>query len=82
MIKWIIKNNYIGSLFPFVKEDKIYKYSNWNQMKFHINYSDSWSTWFRLLSIATLERLLPNLKKHDIDFKFRSLPSIGWMQSE
>ena len=82
MIKWIIKNNYVGSLFPFVKEDKIYKYSNWNQMKFHINYSDSWSTWFRLLSIATLERLLPNLKKHDIDFKFRSLPSIGWLESE
>ena len=82
MIKWIIKNNYIGPLFPFVKEDKIYKYSNWNQMKFNIKQSDSWSTWFRLLSIATIERLLPNLKKHDIDFKFRSLPSIGWMQRE
>lgn len=82
MIKWIIKNNYIGSLIPFFKEKKIYKYSNWNLMKYHINLSDSWSTWFRLLSIATIERLLPDLKKHDIDYKFRRLPSIGWMQSE
>ena len=82
MIKWIIKNNYIGSLIPFFKEKKIYNYSNWNLMKYHINLSDSWSTWFRLLSIATIERLLPDLKKHDIDYKFRRLPSIGWMQSE
>ena len=82
MIKWIIKNNYIGSLIPFFKEKKIYEYSNWNLMKYHINLSDSWSTWFRLLSIATIERLLPDLKKHDIDYKFRRLPSIGWMQSE
>ena len=82
MIKWIIKNNYIGSLIPFFKEKKIYEYSNWNLMKYHINLSDSWSTWFRLLSIATIERLLPHLKKHDIVYKFRRLPSIGWMQSE
>ena len=82
MIKWIIKNNYIGSLIPFFKEKKIYEYSNWNLMKYHINLSDSWSTWFRLLSIATIERLLPDLKKHDIDYKFRRIPSIGWMQSE
>ena len=82
MIKWIIKNKYIGSLIPFFKEKKIYEYSNWNLMKYHINLSDSWSTWFRLLSIATIERLLPDLKKHDIDYKFRRLPSIGWMQSE
>lgn len=82
MIKWIIKNNYIGSLIPFFKEKKIYEYSNWNLMKYRINLSDSWSTWFRLLSIATIERLLPELKKHDIDYKFRRLPSIGWMQSE
>ena len=82
MIKWIIKNNYIGSLIPFFKEKKIYEYSNWNLMKYRINLSDSWSTWFRLLSIATIERLLPDLKKHDIDYKFRRLPSIGWMQSE
>ena len=82
MIKWIIKNNYIGSLIPFFKEKKIYEYSNWDLMKYNINLSDSWSTWFRLLSIATIERLLPHLKKHDIDYKFRRLPSIGWMQSE
>ena len=82
MIKWIIKNNYIGSLIPYFKEKKIYEYSNWNLMKYNINLSDSWSTWFRLLSIATIERLLPHLKKHDIDYKFRRLPSIGWMQSE
>ena len=82
MIKWIIKNNYIGSLIPYFKEKKIYEYSNWNLMKYNINLSDSWSTWFRLLSIATIERLLPDLKKHDIDYKFRRLPSIGWMQSE
>ncbi len=33
-------------------------------------------------SIAAIERLLPDLKKHDIDYKLRRLPSIGWMQSE
>ena len=82
MIKWIVKNNYIGSVIPFVKEKKIYRYSNWNRMKYDINHSDSWSTWFRLLSIATIEKLMPELKKHDINFNFRRLPSIGWMQSE
>ena len=82
MIKWIVKNNYIGSVIPFIRERKIYRYSNWNKMKYDINHSDSWSTWFRLLSIATIEKLIPELKKHDIDFTFRSLPSIGWMQSE
>ena len=82
MIKWIVKNNYIGSVIPFIRERKIYRYSNWNKMKYDINHSDSWSTWFRLLSIATIEKLIPELKKHDIDFTCRSLPSIGWMQSE
>ena len=82
MIKWIVKNNYIGSFIPFFREQKTYKYSNWGQMKYDISHSDSWSTWFRLLSIATIEKLIPGLKKHDIDFTFRRLPSIGWMQSE
>jgi hypothetical protein len=51
-------------------------------MKFNIKISDSWSTWFRLLSIATLEKLSPDLKKNDINFKFRGLPSIGWLNDK
>ena len=82
MVKWIIKNNYIGSFLPFFRENYVYKYSNWDQMKFNIKISDSWSTWFRLLSIATLEKLSPDLKKNDINFKFRGLPSIGWLNDK
>ena len=79
MCKWVIKNNILGSFFPFLREKSTYSYSNWNQMKYDIGLSDSWSTWFRLLSIATIEDKIPSLKQHNIDFKFRSLPSIGCM---
>ena len=54
-------------------------YSNWDQMKYNINQSDIWSTWFRLLAIATIEKKYPDLKKHDINFQFRSIPSLGWL---
>ena len=77
MCKWVIKNNILGSFIPFLREKSTYSYSNWNQMKYDIGLSDSWSTWFRLLSLATIEDKIPSLKQHNIDFKFRSLPSIG-----
>ena len=57
---------------------KQYKYSGWNMMKYDIDKSDIWSTWFRLLALATIEKKIPQLKNNDIDFKFRSLPSLGW----
>ena len=82
MFKWVVKNNLIGSFFPFVKENKIYRYSNWDEMKFNIRFSDAWSTWFRLLSIATIEKMHPSIKSNDIDFKFRPIPSIGWLQND
>ncbi|MED5433268.1 MAG: hypothetical protein VYB52_00295 [Candidatus Neomarinimicrobiota bacterium] len=82
MFKWVLKNNIAGTFLPFLREAKTYRYSNWNEMKFNIQYSDSWSTWFRLLSIAAIEKMNPNYKKHDIDFKFRSIPSIGWLQND
>jgi hypothetical protein len=78
----VLKNNVVGTFFPFVREAKTYRYSNWSEMKFNIQYSDSWSTWFRLLSIAAIEKVIPQYKKHDIDFKFRSIPSIGWLQND
>ena len=82
MFKWVLKNNIAGTFFPFLREAKTYRYSNWNEMKFNIQCSDSWSTWFRLLSIAAIEKMNPNYKKHDIDFKFRSIPCIGWLQND
>tara|TARA_Y100000748_G_scaffold205079_1_gene171681 strand:+ start:14474 stop:15664 length:1191 start_codon:yes stop_codon:yes gene_type:complete len=82
MFKWVVKNNLIGSLFPSIKEDKVYRYSNWDEMKFNIRYSDSWSTWFRLLSIAAIEKMHPSIKSNDIDFKFRPIPSIGWLHND
>ena len=48
-------------------------------MKYDIGLSDSWSTWFNLLSLATIEDKIPSLKQHNIDFNFRPLPSIGCM---
>ncbi len=79
MCKWVIKNNILGSFFPFLREKGTYSYSNWSEMKYDIGLSDSWSTWFRLLSLATIEDKIPSLKQHNIDFKFRPLPSIGCM---
>ena len=79
MCKWVVKNNILGSFFPFLREKGTYSYSNWSEMKYDIGLSDSWSTWFRLLSLATIEDKIPSLKQHNIDFKFRPLPSIGCM---
>ena len=78
MFKWILKRNIIGSLIPSLKENRLYQYSGWDQMKYNIDESDGWSTWFRLLSLATIEQLIPSIKNHDIDFNFRSLPALGW----
>ena len=82
MFKWVVKNNLIGSFLPFIKENKIYRYSNWDEMKFNIRFSDAWSTWFRLLSIAAIEKMHPSIKSNDIDFKFRPIPSIGWLHND
>ena len=78
MFKWIIKRNIIGSILPFYKDNQIYQYSGWDNMKFDISKSDGWSTWFRLLSLATIQEILPELKSDTINFKFRSIPSLGW----
>ena len=78
MCKWIIKRNILGSLLTHLKDPKMYQYSGWELMKYNIDESDGWSTWFRILALATIEANYPHLKKHDIDFNFRSLPSLGW----
>jgi len=79
MFKWVLKRTVFGTVFPFLRDQDLYMYSNWDQMKYNINQSDIWSTWFRLLAIATIEKKYPDLKKHDINFQFRSIPSLGWL---
>jgi len=78
MFRWVIKRNILGSFIPLLKDSKLYRYSGSDNMKYYINKSDIWSTWFRLLALATIECQYPEIINHDIKFQFRSLPSLGW----
>tara|TARA_B100001029_G_scaffold176902_1_gene180609 strand:+ start:1642 stop:2808 length:1167 start_codon:yes stop_codon:yes gene_type:complete len=78
MFKWIVKKNILGTFIPIFKDGKQYSYSNWCMMKYNINESDSWSTWFRLLALAKIETIFPEFKDNDINFNFRPLPSLGY----
>ena len=46
-------------------------------MNYKIDERDKWTTWFRLLSSATIENIFSELINHDIYFNFRSLSSLG-----
>lgn len=49
-----------------LKRNQMWKYSNIKKMEIPINHSDIWSTWFRLLAIATIEKTFPEI----CNFKF------------
>ncbi len=79
MAKWIIKRKFLSLLVPSLRDPISYRYSNWDQMKYDVDASDTWSTWVRLLSLASIERSFPEFKEHDIQFHHRSLPALGWL---
>lgn len=76
--KWILKRRFLSILIPNLRDPSTYRYSNWDQMKYDVAKSDTWSTWFRLLSLAAIERSFPEFRTHDIEFKHRTLPALGW----
>ena len=77
--KWILKRRFLSIIFPKLKDPDTYLYSNWDMMKYDVEKSDTWSTWFRLLALAAIERSYPGFCDHDIQFNYRSIPSLGWM---
>jgi hypothetical protein len=61
--------------FGFFKQKKedIYRYSSWELMEARLYYSDTWATYFRLLTIAAIDQILSKQNKW---FQSYSLP--GW----
>lgn len=69
----IIKKNFTYSYRLSESKEK-WSYSGWIKMSAYYNKSDLWSTYFRYLSIAFIERKYFKSKK----WIFRKLPSLGW----
>ncbi len=63
-------------LFKQKKED-VYRYSSWEMMEARLYYSDTWATYFRLLTLAAIDNIL---KENNKWFHSYSLPGWGFIQ--
>lgn len=71
---YVLKRSAIAGPFKTVKS---MCHAGWEKMRFKVDQSDMWSTYFRLLAIALIERKL-ELERDGHQWKFRSLPGLGW----
>jgi hypothetical protein len=56
-------------------------YSGLESMKIPLSASDLWSTWFRLLGIATIEQTFPDIAKNtSTRWNMRRKPGLGFFQ--
>jgi len=57
-----------------------WRYSNIKSMELDLDKSDIWSTWFRLLAIAIIEKTFPEIiqNKSDINWNMRKMPGLGF----
>lgn len=62
-------------LFKQRKED-VYRYSSWELMESRLYYSDSWGTFFRLLTLAVIDKLLQPENRW---YKSYALPGWGYI---
>jgi len=71
---YVLKRSAIGG--P-LKRNKFMSHAGWQKMRFKIDESDMWSTYFRLLAIALIESRQAS-GKTITSWKFRTLPGLGW----
>lgn len=66
--------------FPYadVRGDATYRYSSWPAMEARHGGSDVWATWMRLCSLHTIEALLSGDLPDAGDWRFRSIPALGF----
>jgi len=54
------------------------RYSGWEVMRYQVDESDLWSTWFRPLGLALISSRYPGEFIDDVEWKFRRTPCLGW----
>ena len=52
-------------------------YSSWDKMRYRVDESDLWSTWFRPLALALISIRYPGEFIDDINWQFRRTPALG-----
>lgn len=57
-------------------------YSGWDKMRYRVDESDLWSTWFRPLALALISTRYPGEFIDDINWRFRRTPTLGWHDIE
>lgn len=53
-------------------------YSSWDKMRYWVDESDLWSTWSRVYTLALISSRYPDEFIDDINWQFRSSPTLGW----
>jgi hypothetical protein len=61
--------------FQFKPPGATYMYSSWDTMESRIYYPDLWGTYFRLLTVAAIEKIL----KYENDYQSYHLPGWGYL---
>lgn len=57
-------------------------YSGWDRMRYRVDESDLWSTWFRPLALALISTRYPGEFIDDVDWRFRPTPTLGWHDTD
>lgn len=57
---------------------KYVSYSGWDKMRYRVDESDLWSTWFRPLALALISTRYPGKFIDDMNWQFRRTPTLGW----
>ncbi|MDD5606821.1 MAG: hypothetical protein PHN37_03105, partial [Candidatus Pacebacteria bacterium] len=75
-----LKSKILALLGAFFKKNYYWAYSGIENMKIRISDSDMWSTWFRLLAIATIEKTFPEIcnNKKTFNWKMRKASGLGF----
>jgi len=61
----------------FLRHRLVWYYSGIKKMKISLDKSDIWSTWFRLLSIATIEKTFPEITRNKKSFNWNMRKKSG-----
>jgi len=59
-----------------------YRFSSWAPMEIELRVGDTWATWFRLLSLATIRELYPNDVPNLGIWQFRRWPALGYHRTD
>jgi Glycosyl transferase family 2 len=74
----LANQNLDGSFGYTFGSTETYRYSSWAIMESHLSTGDTWATWFRLLALATIQRLYPDDLPLIGSWQFRRWPALGY----